>query len=88
MLRFDVLAGVAWRMRGLREGRETTITAVHISAVHHVSAIMLVRERRRWKMSGKSTARRIVDAVIRCTVCNETGETDDDCNHAQREDTD
>jgi hypothetical protein len=38
VLRFDVFVGVARIMRTLSEGSETTITAVHISAVHQQSA--------------------------------------------------
>ena len=42
MLRLVVLGGVDRTTRALSAGRETTIVAVHISAVHHASAMMLV----------------------------------------------
>lgn len=41
VLRLDVFVGVDRMMRDLREGRETTITAVLISAVHHASMMAL-----------------------------------------------
>jgi hypothetical protein len=37
VLRLDVFVGVDRMIRDLREGRETTIIAVLISAVHHAS---------------------------------------------------
>ena len=41
VLRLDVFMGVDRTMRYLREGRETTIIAVLISAVHHASVVTL-----------------------------------------------
>jgi hypothetical protein len=94
-LLMDVFMGVDRTMRDLRAGRETTITAVHISAVHHASAVMLGlgeremfnaigkrpgMERCRRKQTGRPTSRRVVNCVIRCSVYDETGEADGDCD--------
>jgi hypothetical protein len=95
LLRLDVFIEIGRTMRGLRVGRETTITAVHISAVHHASAVLLGRsergmfdaigkqprtQRRRRKQTGKPTARCVVDGVISGSVYDETGEADSDCD--------
>jgi hypothetical protein len=80
-------------MRDLRLGRETTMIPVHISAVHQASRLELVHCARRapvltWnKDDGRLTARRIVDAVVCHGVGDETGETDNDSDHAERENT-
>jgi hypothetical protein len=41
LLRFAVFVGVVRTMKDLREGSETTIMAMHISAVHHASGLEL-----------------------------------------------
>jgi hypothetical protein len=41
VLRLEVFVGVDRKMSVFREGRETTITAVLISAVHHASVVRL-----------------------------------------------
>ena len=41
VLRLEVFVGVDRAMSDFREGRETTITAVLISAVHHASEVRL-----------------------------------------------
>jgi hypothetical protein len=45
LLRFAVFVGVVWTMRDLSDGSETTTTAVHISAVHHASVVVLVLDK-------------------------------------------
>lgn len=57
VLRLDVFCGVDRTMRDLNEGRETTITAVAISAVHHASAVTLEtgEETRRCDRTGGQT---------------------------------
>jgi hypothetical protein len=81
----------------LRLGRETTMMAVHISAVHHASAVKSIyfaRAEVGWtcnehdKPRGRLTTRRIVDAVVCYCVGDEPGETDDHGDEAEGKDAD
>jgi hypothetical protein len=101
VLRLELFLGVGRRMSGFREGRETTITAVLISAVHHASAVKLgLGEEIFDTISGGSwdercigdkaerlTARSIIDGVVRCGIYDETAEADDDCDETKGENT-
>ena len=60
-------------MRVLSEGRETTMTAVHISAVHHRSGHCQHGSNRGIWTS--LTARRIVDAIVCCRVDDKASQT-------------
>jgi hypothetical protein len=101
VLRLEVFVGVGRKMSGFREGRETTITAVLISAVHHASAVRLGLGGENFGMiSGGSrvercigdkaerlTARSIIDGVVRCGIYDEAAEADDDRDEAKGENT-
>ena len=69
------------------------MTDVHISAVHQASRLELGHCPRRasilmWNKHDKRlTARRVVDTVVCYGVGDETGETDDDGDHAEGENT-
>jgi hypothetical protein len=100
-LRLEVLVGVDRKMSVFREGRETTITAVLISAVHHASAVRLGLDKKIFDVIsggswierciggkvGRPTARRIVDGVVRCGTYDETAKADDDRDETRGENT-
>jgi hypothetical protein len=78
LLRFDVFCGVARAMRDLSDGSETTMIAVHISAVHHASVLMSgYRIMEIVDVFGKGglTPIGVADVII-LTVHNEPSKTD------------